>query len=309
MDSKQCIPANPDISGIGVRTAIYAQNLLCFLPVILYLWDGEISADELAGIQDQSTGMLAIAFAILITTVSLAAGPKPTVSNYHAAILLHLSWMNNTSTWIWFILFIYERSTAKYKPVGASWSAWCTTLWSPVRSYLHGVDPPGSRDSDATQVEKSDEKKRTWLSTTVKHLWDVCRRVWQSKPMIYLRRFPHLVLAAPVLTLGSIHLSLMAAIGIWLWRDPRMFGKQIDWDRCPSPTLTILGARVPLIFTPLRTFSLATYYVLLIPGLNLLPPFVFFLFLHISYNYICTRIHTAMHVTDGKGKGREVRNV
>ncbi|KAH8825834.1 hypothetical protein DL96DRAFT_1466480, partial [Flagelloscypha sp. PMI_526] len=126
--SDKCIPANPDISGIGVRTAIYAQNLLCFLPVILYLSDGELTVDELDGIQDQSTGMLAIAFAILITTASLAAGHHPTVSNYHAAIILDLSWMNNTSTWIWFILYVFERSKAPYKPVGATWSAWRTSL-------------------------------------------------------------------------------------------------------------------------------------------------------------------------------------
>ncbi|KAH8834647.1 hypothetical protein DL96DRAFT_499598 [Flagelloscypha sp. PMI_526] len=115
-DVDKCIPANPDISGIGVRAAIYAQNLLCFLPVVFYLWDGEISLDELAGIQDQSTGMLAI----LITTASLAAGSDPSVSNYHAAIVLDLSWMNNTSTWIWFILYVYERSKAKHRPVGAT---------------------------------------------------------------------------------------------------------------------------------------------------------------------------------------------
>jgi hypothetical protein len=59
---ESCIPPNPDISGIGVRIAIYAQNLLCFLPVVFYLWDSEISVDELAGLQDQSVGMLAIAF-------------------------------------------------------------------------------------------------------------------------------------------------------------------------------------------------------------------------------------------------------
>jgi hypothetical protein len=57
-----CIPAYPDISGIGVRTAIYAQNLLCFAPVVSYLWDGKISTDEMSGVKDQSIGMLANAF-------------------------------------------------------------------------------------------------------------------------------------------------------------------------------------------------------------------------------------------------------
>ena len=314
MDLEKCIPANPDISGIGVRIAIYAQNLLCFLPVILYLSDGKISLDDLAGIQDQSTGMLAIAFAILIATASLAGGHNPTVSNYHAAIILDLSWMNNTSTWIWFILHVYQRSTAKYKPVGATWSAWCTTLWSPVRTYLRGMDPAGSRDSGTWTTPqggvRESEKEQTGLQKVVKRLWNslpmqwVRNVVWGSKPMIYLRRFARLILAAPVLTLGSIHLSLMAAIGIWLWHDPAKFGQPID--HC-TPMLTVFGASASFNSTPLRIFSLTMYSLLLVPGLNLLPPFTFFLFLHISYNHVRTRNRTVLRRKDWKGKGKEVR--
>ncbi|KAH9952492.1 hypothetical protein BC827DRAFT_264599, partial [Russula dissimulans] len=63
--SDLCIPANPDISGIGVRTANYAQNFLCFAPVVAYLWHGKISIDGIKGIKGQSIGMLAIAFAII----------------------------------------------------------------------------------------------------------------------------------------------------------------------------------------------------------------------------------------------------
>jgi hypothetical protein len=272
----RCIPANPDISGIGVRTAIYAQNLLCFLPVILYLWDGEISVDELAGIQDQSTGMLAIAFAILIATASLAAGRNPTVSHYHAAIILDLSWMNNTSTWIWFILYIHERSRATYKDVAATWPAWRTTLWFAVRTHLHGPDRTVSGTGPTSQ---GGEKKQTRWQKVVKPL---------SLAIKWVRRFARLILAAPVLTLGSIHLSMMAAIGIWLWHDPGGFGKPIG--SC-TPMLSVFGASASFHSTPLRIFSLTMYAVVLIPGLNLLPPFAFFLFLHISYNHVRTRIH------------------
>ncbi|KAJ7747195.1 hypothetical protein B0H14DRAFT_2984861 [Mycena olivaceomarginata] len=98
----ECIPANPDISGIGVRAAIYAQNLLCFAPVVAHLWDGNVSADEMRGVKDQSIGMLAIAFAILISTIIGAANVRSgqIVTSFHAAVILDLSWMNNTSTWI-----------------------------------------------------------------------------------------------------------------------------------------------------------------------------------------------------------------
>jgi len=267
MDTDKCIPANPDISGIGVRTSIYAQNLLCFLPVIFYLWDGEISVDELAGIQDQSTGMLAIAFAVLITTASLAAGHRPTVSNYHAAIILDLSWMNNTSTWIWFILYVHERSRATYNHVAATWPAWRLALWSIVRT---SGSVPTSQDGE--------EMKQTGF----------VENLLNSFAIKWVRRFARLILAAPVLTLGSIHLSMMAAIGIRLWCHPASFGKPIG--RC-TPVLTVFGQSIPINSIPLRIFSLMMYAVVLIPGLNLLPPFAFFLFLHISYNQVRTRIH------------------
>ncbi|KAJ7846600.1 hypothetical protein B0H14DRAFT_2357514, partial [Mycena olivaceomarginata] len=106
----KCIPANPDISGIGVCAAIYAQNLLCFAPVVAHLWDGNVSADEMRGVTDQSIGMLAIAFAILISTIIGAANVRSgqIITSFHAAVILDLSWMNNTSTWIWFLLYAHH---------------------------------------------------------------------------------------------------------------------------------------------------------------------------------------------------------
>jgi len=86
-----------------------------------------------------------------------------------------------------------------------------------------------------------------------------------------------------VLTLGSFHLSLMAAIGIWLWLDPAKFGNLIHCD--PKPTLAVVGASVDFSSTPLHIFSLTMYFLLLKPGFNLLPPFLFFLTLHVWYNW------------------------
>ncbi|KAJ7826133.1 hypothetical protein B0H14DRAFT_2368383, partial [Mycena olivaceomarginata] len=128
------IPSNPDVSGIGVRAAIYVQNLTCFLPVIVHLWDGKISRDELKGIKDQSIGMLAVAFAILLTTIILAkgAGGDQMITSYHATVVLDLSWMNNTSTWIWFILYAHHRSNRDDQPTGANWSEWRHALLEPL---------------------------------------------------------------------------------------------------------------------------------------------------------------------------------
>ncbi|KAF8527962.1 hypothetical protein BU17DRAFT_38690, partial [Hysterangium stoloniferum] len=127
MNLDKCLPVDPDISGIGVRGAIYAQNFLFFLSLVVYLWDKRVTPGELAGIREQSIGNLAVAFSILITTIILAKGlgsQGPAISSFHAAIVLDLSWMNNTSTWIWFILFAHQRSTIKSRCTDPTWSAW-----------------------------------------------------------------------------------------------------------------------------------------------------------------------------------------
>jgi hypothetical protein len=43
----RCIPANPDISGIGVRTAIYARNLFSFGLAVVVLIDLKVTFIEL----------------------------------------------------------------------------------------------------------------------------------------------------------------------------------------------------------------------------------------------------------------------
>lgn len=142
MSDQFCIPANPDISGIGVRTAIYAQNLLCFAPVVADLLDGVVSAEEMKGIKDQSIGMLCIAFAILISAIIQAKATTSIspITNFHAAIILDLSWMNNTSTFIWFLLYAHHRSKAggNNEVIPAAWSDWTKALLSPVNRVITG---------------------------------------------------------------------------------------------------------------------------------------------------------------------------
>ncbi|KAJ7049075.1 hypothetical protein C8F01DRAFT_792230 [Mycena amicta] len=263
MDLDRCIiPANPDVSGIGVRAAIYAQNLLCFAPVVAHLRDGNVSAAEMNGVKDQSIGMLAIAFAILISTIIEATTTNITgqgLTRFHAAVILDLSWMNNTSTWIWFLLYIHHltkpdpNDSEKTVPVPATWSAWTDVLLAPLRWLVKGtVDP-----------EKYAASSRMPVRITV------VRRSW------------YFFSQKAVLTLGSFHLSLMAAIGIWLWSNPSKFGSPIPCD----PSLTVVGGAAPFSSSALHGFSLALYSLLVIPGLNLVPPFIFFLALHISYNW------------------------
>jgi hypothetical protein len=75
----------------------------------------------------------------------------------------------------------------------------------------------------------------------------------------------------------------MAAVGIWLWSDPSKFGQPLGAS-C-DPTLTVVGVPARFSSKALRIASLTMYSIVLIPGLNLIPPFTFFLTLHISYNW------------------------
>jgi hypothetical protein len=52
-------------------------------------------------------------------------------------------------------------------------------------------------------------QEQTGFRKVVKHLWN-------SLPFQWVQRFAWLILAAPVLVLDSIHLSMMTALGIWL---------------------------------------------------------------------------------------------
>ncbi|KAH8101576.1 hypothetical protein BXZ70DRAFT_867168, partial [Cristinia sonorae] len=114
--------SDPNISGIGVRAAIYIQNLMCFIPAIWALWDGEVSPYELESAETQSTTNLIIAFAILISTIVRATSSD--LSNYHATIVLDLSWMDNTNAFIYFLLYVQHKSQPGPERIEPKWSAW-----------------------------------------------------------------------------------------------------------------------------------------------------------------------------------------
>ncbi|KAJ7922497.1 hypothetical protein B0H13DRAFT_1517395, partial [Mycena leptocephala] len=98
----------PDISGIGVRAAIYIQNLLSFVPAISALWDGEVASYELESVETQTTTILITAFGILISAMVQARTIG--LASFHASIILNLSWMDNTNTFIYFLLYVQYKS-------------------------------------------------------------------------------------------------------------------------------------------------------------------------------------------------------
>ncbi|KAJ7255353.1 ankyrin repeat-containing domain protein [Mycena rebaudengoi] len=238
------IPSDPDISGIGVRVAIYAQNLLSFVPVAGVLWDGYVSPFELESLQGQSTTILITAFAILIS--AMVEVRTIGLSSFHANIILDLSWMNNTNTFIYFLLYVQHQSQEGRDQVRMGWIHWIkhfrdelrrTFSWNSQKRQLRGPD-----ESDTAPLHSS-------LFTKI------------------------------VLVLGSIHLSLMAALGIWLRSAPGSFG-----NPTPCASTVILGDRVGLESRGLRRISLLVYSLFLAPGLNLFLPMIMFLALFLAYH-------------------------
>lgn len=98
-----CIQANPDISDIGVRVAIYAQNFIALLLAIIALWDRHVSWKELLLIESQSMTILLTACALLLSAVVQAVIFG--TSTYHTLIILNLAWMNNINTLLYAVLF------------------------------------------------------------------------------------------------------------------------------------------------------------------------------------------------------------
>jgi hypothetical protein len=143
MNCTEVIPANPDISGIGVRVAIYIQNILSFIPAFYALWnDGKIETLELRTIETQSTTILITAFAILISAIVQARTFG--LSSFHAFIILCLSWMNNTNTFVYFLLYIHHKSDPETgaKTIAPAWSKWISHMWETLhtRKSASGAD-------------------------------------------------------------------------------------------------------------------------------------------------------------------------
>ncbi|KAJ7763768.1 hypothetical protein B0H16DRAFT_1311044, partial [Mycena metata] len=135
----------PDISGIGVRFAIYMQNLLSFIPAIWALWDGTVTKAELESVETQSTTILITAFAILIAAI-VEAQTAAGLSNFHASVVLSLSWMNNTNTFIYFLLYVQHKSLADREPI-EGWSSWIKHIRDKVWTNL-GLRNEGSKDPE-----------------------------------------------------------------------------------------------------------------------------------------------------------------
>jgi hypothetical protein len=142
------IPANPDISGIGVRVAIYIQTLFSFIPAFYALKDKRVSDTELKAVEKQATTILITAFAVLISAMVQASTFG--LYSFHTSIILDLSWMNNTNTFIYFLLYIHHKSDPEHpKRVELKWSSWFTHVF-------HSHRLSGDVESDTFMAPEGD---------------------------------------------------------------------------------------------------------------------------------------------------------
>ncbi|KAH6890220.1 hypothetical protein BKA70DRAFT_1030941, partial [Coprinopsis sp. MPI-PUGE-AT-0042] len=113
-----------DISGIGVRLTTYASNFLYLFLAIWALWGGTFTRTELDDAESLSMANLIVAFAVLISSIFQASTLG--MSSYHGNIVLLMSWMNNTNTFVYIVLYTHhELGLQKWKGrVDGSWSSW-----------------------------------------------------------------------------------------------------------------------------------------------------------------------------------------
>ncbi|KAK7026050.1 hypothetical protein VNI00_015777 [Paramarasmius palmivorus] len=90
-----CLAANPDVSGIGVRLAVYAQTFLSFAPAFLFTADGELDVEEEKVLFAIYAPLLLSSMALLVTTVfqQVTSG----LGNHYMLLVLKMMWMMNVS--------------------------------------------------------------------------------------------------------------------------------------------------------------------------------------------------------------------
>lgn len=109
-----------------------------------------------------------------------------------------------------------------------------------------------------------------------------------------------------VLSPGSLHLTLMATFGVWLWSLLDSFGSA-DPQRCrpEQSSIVILNNNIPLTSNALRACSTILYSLFLLPGLNLILPMVVFLGIFIGYHTLRNRWYPNHRRPGASGSGSD----
>ncbi|KAJ3567411.1 hypothetical protein NP233_g6392 [Leucocoprinus birnbaumii] len=98
-----CIPAQPDIAGIGVRVSVYAQNSLVIMFAFFTLFQFSFREKRAHITLSQANIITLTACALLFAAIVQAKTLG--MSTYHGLIVLNLAWVNGLSTFTCFCFF------------------------------------------------------------------------------------------------------------------------------------------------------------------------------------------------------------
>lgn len=110
-----------------------------------------------------------------------------------------------------------------------------------------------------------------WMNNTNTFIYAILFRYQGVVPLTYfenrVRTLPPPRKAAPLLV-GSLHLSAVAAFGLWFWAKIDAFGTAAEGMPPPPTFFRILGRDIPTTSKALRSISLTMYAAIAIPILN-----------------------------------------
>ncbi|KAJ3523144.1 hypothetical protein NMY22_g11578 [Coprinellus aureogranulatus] len=122
MSSACAIPADPDISGIGVRISIYIQTLLLFIPAGKAISDGEVSDTELELVEYIARANLSLGLAMVFSgfiqesiNAETASEKRIQISPYHMYILLSMCWIVTSHGFVYLLLHL-QHTLAPHGP-------------------------------------------------------------------------------------------------------------------------------------------------------------------------------------------------
>jgi hypothetical protein len=100
--------------------------------------------------------------------------------------------------------------------------------------------------------------------------------------------------------LASIHLTLFASFGSWLWITIRTFGDHGNNVDCEIPThLIIFGAAIPVISPTIRSMFLLVYVLCILPLINIIVCVALgFIVVYALYRVITFRRRRSQDITD-----------
>ncbi|KAJ3528413.1 hypothetical protein NMY22_g9424 [Coprinellus aureogranulatus] len=241
------------------------QMCLGLVSALSAMYDGEVSDDELESAETQATTNLILAFAILLSCIvqALTGG----LTSYHTSIVLSLSWMNNTTVFIYFLLYVQYKGQPGDSRIEPRWSAWAAHFRNQIRTLKTVFQDTAEPDMYTDRWTVGSGPNPDWDANDEKREID-----------FKARKVARVLFQRVSLVMGSLHLTAMAVLGTWLWSDLRGFGGS-EGASCATESafVAILGHSVPFGSNALRIMSLVIYALFLLPGINLLLPVVLFL--------------------------------